>query len=373
MVSPSDDGGSPVKRDSTTTDHLHHDDDLPFPELLRDSDPSDNDGNDDAPSQGPPLYMNMNQSIFGLIAAAGAKVDFTDRFNDSSSDDDADDDDDQDASSSGNADDDDDNRDSSGRLRPNRTEDLSQTMILSPPRPQTQKKSKREALGRNHKLLRSLPVLPKLKGRSRGSKLSTPPTLSTPQELPEPNDPSDAESPATTAHAIRDDEDRLPPVMSRMLEARAQISNRPSLDLERSDAGVSAGAQGGPSQLAKKLMEIFAFEEPEEVIEEYPCWLLQSVLLQGFMYITSRHICFYAYLPKKSVSFPACSGWLVFSLACSIQLADSEPLDRSVQIRFPLQDGQEESQVHALLVPPKGRRALLLPRRQEPVLPPWSD
>lgn len=37
---------------------------------------------------------------------------------------------------------------------------------------------------------------------------------------------------------------------------------------------------------------------------EYPCYLLQAVLLQGFIYITSKHICFYAYLPKKAVSEP---------------------------------------------------------------------
>lgn len=30
--------------------------------------------------------------------------------------------------------------------------------------------------------------------------------------------------------------------------------------------------------------------------------MLQGVLLQGYIYITSRHICFYAYLPKKAVS-----------------------------------------------------------------------
>lgn len=35
---------------------------------------------------------------------------------------------------------------------------------------------------------------------------------------------------------------------------------------------------------------------------EYRCWLLQSVLLQGYLYITQYHICFYAYLPKKNVS-----------------------------------------------------------------------
>ena len=42
------------------------------------------------------------------------------------------------------------------------------------------------------------------------------------------------------------------------------------------------------------------FPELTELLE-YPCWLLQSVLLQGYMYITAHHICFYAYLPKKSV------------------------------------------------------------------------
>lgn len=37
---------------------------------------------------------------------------------------------------------------------------------------------------------------------------------------------------------------------------------------------------------------------------EYPCWLLQTVLLQGYLYITQKHICFYAYLPKKTVGSP---------------------------------------------------------------------
>lgn len=44
---------------------------------------------------------------------------------------------------------------------------------------------------------------------------------------------------------------------------------------------------------------------------EYPCWLLQGVLLQGYLYVTSKHICFYAYLPKKAVSlgsWPALDG-----------------------------------------------------------------
>jgi sterol 3beta-glucosyltransferase len=59
--------------------------------------------------------------------------------------------------------------------------------------------------------------------------------------------------------------------------------------------------ENGPVTLATRIQQIFEFEEAEEVISEYPCWLLQSILLQGYMYITQKHICFYAYIPKKHV------------------------------------------------------------------------
>ncbi|KAF2477933.1 sterol 3-beta-glucosyltransferase [Lindgomyces ingoldianus] len=62
-------------------------------------------------------------------------------------------------------------------------------------------------------------------------------------------------------------------------------------------AGISKGK--APVTLAKRLQQIFEFDSLEEVISEYPCWLLQSILLQGYMYITQRHVCFYAYIPKK--------------------------------------------------------------------------
>ena len=114
------------------------------------------------------------------------------------------------------------------------------------------------------------------------------------------------------------------PVMSRMLEAQAQLSSSTSSKDEGRVSSVTFGKQEecqSSANLATRLMEIFGFEKPEEVISgiknkywlgmsyteeraEYPCWLLQSVLLQGYMYITDKHICFYAYLAKKSV----CSG-----------------------------------------------------------------
>jgi sterol 3beta-glucosyltransferase len=56
-----------------------------------------------------------------------------------------------------------------------------------------------------------------------------------------------------------------------MLEARAELSMRPSFDLQRTlDGGVMAAdgsGEGASSSLAKRLQEIFQFEKAEDVIE----------------------------------------------------------------------------------------------------------
>jgi sterol 3beta-glucosyltransferase len=96
------------------------------------------------------------------------------------------------------------------------------------------------------------------------------------------------------------------PIMDRRLQAAAraradmdssaQSSSRPSREGTPSGSMVRKKA---PVALPEALADIFQFDEPEEVISEYSCWYLQSVLLQGYMYITQRHLCFYAYLQKK--------------------------------------------------------------------------
>ncbi|KAG8962323.1 Sterol 3-beta-glucosyltransferase [Tulasnella sp. 425] len=53
------------------------------------------------------------------------------------------------------------------------------------------------------------------------------------------------------------------------------------------------------ARLAEKLREVFGLREVEEVIAEMPCWLLRSVLLQGYMYLTSGHLCFFAHMPAR--------------------------------------------------------------------------
>ncbi|KAH9911427.1 uncharacterized protein BXZ73DRAFT_93381 [Epithele typhae] len=52
-------------------------------------------------------------------------------------------------------------------------------------------------------------------------------------------------------------------------------------------------------QLAEKLREVFELSEIGEVVAEMPCWLLRSVLLQGYMYLTDAYICFFAHLPSR--------------------------------------------------------------------------
>ncbi|KAI0757283.1 hypothetical protein C8Q80DRAFT_1265234 [Daedaleopsis nitida] len=52
-------------------------------------------------------------------------------------------------------------------------------------------------------------------------------------------------------------------------------------------------------QLAEKLRDVFDLHDITEVLAEMPCWLLRSVLLQGYMYLTDTYICFFAHLPSR--------------------------------------------------------------------------
>jgi sterol 3beta-glucosyltransferase len=226
----------------------------PLPAPLQDSD--DDEDADAAPDPGPPLFMNMNQSIFGLIAAAGSKVNFNDRFDGISSDE-------EDADGDGHE---------HGHLGTGQTyrdrpiEDLSHTTILQPP-PKQKQKAHRRMLSGGHKLLKSLPNLPKRKSKSKRepSKLSN---LNdnhnqADSELSDLNEPL---SPDPLSLSISGS--RPLPVMSRMLEAKAEMASRPSFDLERLSGDFARGAEhGSATPLARRLMEIFEFDEPEQVIE----------------------------------------------------------------------------------------------------------
>jgi len=152
----------------------------------------------------------------------------------------------------------------------------------------------RRALSEN-KLLRSLPKL-KMAGR-RESKTDVQPAdqMSSSQFLPprpsiEPQTTPAGELPSRPKSKITPDED-------------IQVEQgRTSGKRSRHGSSAAATTSKEPVTLAKRIQHIFEFEHVEEVISEYPCWLLQSILLQGYMYITQKHVCFYAYIPKKHVS-----------------------------------------------------------------------
>ncbi|KAF9455009.1 glycosyltransferase family 1 protein [Macrolepiota fuliginosa MF-IS2] len=53
------------------------------------------------------------------------------------------------------------------------------------------------------------------------------------------------------------------------------------------------------TRLAEKLRDVFELDGIKEVLAEIPCWLLRSVLLQGYMYLTNTYVCFFAHMPSR--------------------------------------------------------------------------
>jgi sterol 3beta-glucosyltransferase len=204
---------------------------MEMPERLRRRDDDEEDLTV-AASQGPTMF-DMNQSIWGMIAAAGSRVDFNERLEPSSEDEDEGEDDE--------------------------TLPTAQTTILKGKSAKARHRGKLSG----HKLLRSLPALPRLSKKKdrEASKISLAPTIEAPGEESDGHLSQEEES--TT------EEERLAPVMSRMLQAREEMASRPSFDLERVSGESSRDAsesETGPSKLAKKLKDIFEFDKPEEVI-----------------------------------------------------------------------------------------------------------
>ncbi|CAI7647446.1 unnamed protein product [Penicillium bialowiezense] len=226
----------------------------------------------------------MQQSLFSMIAAVGSKSDFHARFEESS--------------------DSDGELESSPRI-PQKGEKSSPSTPTLQPDPRVPigrqgiKLSEREERGRRHQRARSDNKLSHTLSRldsDTGMKESSSPSGST-LTLP--------------LRRTRSATPRAAPVLSRMVEAQTNFdstatahrspSNPPDMSADQPQASASA--------LSTRLMEMFGFSKPEKVLVEYACSLLQSMLLQGYLYVTEGHICFYAYLPKKS-NVVIKSGWL---------------------------------------------------------------
>jgi sterol 3beta-glucosyltransferase len=200
---------------------------MEIPERFKDGDDADEDCT--AP-KGQNMYMN--QSVFGMIAAAGSQVDFNARFDGQSSEDE-----DAQADSSSREED----METGNKPRPEQ--------ISAPSKPEKHRRKFSE-----NKIIRSLPHL----GR-KGSKSKTSPHRTA--------SPAALESPSIEVTPTMP---RGQPVMSQMLEAQVELSSRPSFDVPRGSeepGKLEAHEEGASSNLAIRLMEIFEFDKPEEVIE----------------------------------------------------------------------------------------------------------
>ncbi|KAK8054318.1 Sterol 3-beta-glucosyltransferase [Apiospora saccharicola] len=280
---------------------------MELPNHLRDADDA---GEEDIiAANGRPnnMFMHMNQSIFDVFSAARSNPNFHNQFEDQSSD--------EDDEEEGGADVEHSSRSSSqpeskGKETETRIDPMSRSRIFK--KSPSDKSSSSEKDGdKRHRhrisssLLRSIPQLTRLGSRSKSkSPQSKKPAMgesspdvsaSRTQRAP---DPESSQSDAGTP--------KLAPVMSRILEARDEMSARPSFDLERLSSDLRRtelrddSGDDGPTKLQLALKEIFELDQAEEVIGEYPCWLLIGLLVDGYMYITSKHICFWAYIPKKT-------------------------------------------------------------------------
>ena len=211
-----------------------------YPEKLKDEDGDD--AHEDVAACRGRQAQYMNQSVFSMIAAAGSKVDFHSRFDDESSDSDGD----------------------SRQQQPKApgiereivegpaekgTEHVQQAMLS------TAEFGKHRRKLSEHRLLKSLPRL-NLRTHKEKDHMSMSGHLPS-MEVVSPSDHSNNTTP------------RDAPIMSRMLEAEAQAHLHTSaLDRRDDTTAIVEDHEGdiSPTSLAVRLMEIFGYAKPEEVI-----------------------------------------------------------------------------------------------------------
>lgn len=255
---------------------------LDIPERFKDGD----DAHEDVTAPKRSDTMSMNQSLFSMIARAGqqSQVDLSTMHEVDSGDSDG-----EDARKAPYQ-----SLEGAARLsRLSTTKDFHGMLGDLGPEKVEQIKHRR-ALS-EHKLLRSLPKLKMSNKRQSRSGAQPADQMSSSQFLP----PRPSE--ITSSEAQRTE--KQPKAGTKVTpgeEIYVEKTRRPERSKRTTDATGLAKSKG-PVSLATRIQQIFEFEEAEEVISEYPCWLLQSILLQGYMYVTQRHICFYAYIPKRHV------------------------------------------------------------------------
>ena len=209
-----------------------------YPARLREGE----DAQDDVTAAKGEPAQHMNQSVFSMIAAAGSKVDFNARFEEDESSD----------------------SDDEHRALPvlgDVEEQAIHARAQTPLDPQDEDKPQRERPTRPQQRSaehRDLPSLPKIDVRTMKEKTYMSQSL----RLPSSEGWNQFECP--TGVTPRDT-----PVMNMMLEAQAELAPS-ALPVEIGNGPVGddsiATCKDASTSLATRLMEIFGFEKPEEVV-----------------------------------------------------------------------------------------------------------
>jgi sterol 3beta-glucosyltransferase len=193
----------------------------------------------------------MNQSMFGLIAAAASTADFNSRFDAESSEED---------------------EPEETTPREEKSEPLPKTRRTPTASTTAGTTSKHRRKFSESKLLSSFSNLGRKGSKSKSSRKSSS------SAEPKHEQPQEPDKPKPPAVQVTQPYARGEPVMSQMLAAKAELSQRPSFDMPRR-SGERPDGGDSQSSLANRLMEIFEFDTAEEVIEGWTIFVFYVIFV----------------------------------------------------------------------------------------------
>ncbi|CDO92746.1 unnamed protein product [Kluyveromyces dobzhanskii CBS 2104] len=66
---------------------------------------------------------------------------------------------------------------------------------------------------------------------------------------------------------------------------------------------LSTDSKSRKEMIRERLIKKFLPDNDEKYIEEYPCWLLRDIMIQGHVYLTDKHLFFFAFIPNFESEF----------------------------------------------------------------------
>ena len=241
---------------------------MDIPERFRDG--SDDETDVCAPRHG---GVPLNQSIFGLIAAAGSAAGLDEIPSDS-------DEEEDDAKTPL-------SRTVPALIPTPAAGGLDGTLQAEPTR--HRRRSSKALLVKSLHKLRFRPTRERKPSAGGEDTMSSSQILQPRQRKPELEEDQEEKEPDTLANA---------PYLSRILTADTQM--RRELAGESSTQARPRSPEKRPPSLADQVQRLFKFSEKQDIIAEYRCQLVQNINVPGYIFVTKRYICFYAYLPQMT-------------------------------------------------------------------------